>query len=1154
MKKYIIFVSICLLILAGFIFEGQARIAPAASSAVNVMMEKQLDLGDAKVTPLPQPIIDKYLELNKTRRPGDGRFDPNFYKKYLDMGGIAVMASDKVQDAAFYEAKYLASHMLANRNDILDAMAKRNTRLVIIAFEEEVSEVPEYYIADPNRARRQNQRVRGYGGDTLTSFGEENLLTYPGDRYRSENIMIHEYGHCIDGNLRRMDPNWGSELDSIFKDARSRGLWDNTYSASNAAEYWAEGVQAYFDCCARSRTGQPDSVHNQVGNRKDLIEYDPNLCKFIDKTLGPQEWRYTRYDVRHPEGPVETRGVGTSRRGNSSAASARGRGMDANSMGRRGRRGTVNSNRPVGVTNTSAVNQLQFPYFEEIEKLMSSPPSEASAARAERNLAMDVNSAGARRERAMDANSAGRQGRRGTGDPNRARARRGMQRAPNTSTDSLPRGVVISPIPQEIFNSYDFNDQKSIAYYKKMICAQGVPITCSGKVSDAALIRANELFNMLLAGRPDVVKDMVARRTRLLIIGANELVSDVPDYYIADPVRAAYQNERVRGYGGNTTSFGEENVLCLPIDRYDEESIMIHEFGGHCIDSSLSRIDPNFRPRLNRLFNEAIARGQYKLTYAGTNASEYWAEAVQEYFDGNRANNWNHNFVRTREQLQEYDPNLAKLVKEMFNLSPVQDWRYQPLHKQPLVTTPPEDIKLDKFYTKYLYCRSLPIIGSKNASDDAMYQTNEYIRRMLTFRHDILKAMIDQGLQFIVLGDNEKITDLPEFKGTNITGRIYFKFTKENSRFVVGKEYILTPDKIGENLVVREFAKAIPLLVGSRPFDPNFARQQKQQYELYGVVRVDENFNNKLNELYKSAIAKGLWKGTPAAASMADYFAEGTQSWFDCNGKCVDTSKRAINTRDELQKYDPELASFLQDTYKHMIHEQADWRAPFAVKEKIEAKDYIEKLRSRTKSLESFQCRLEYMFEQPVFETKTLQKGEMFYLKEGKKSFLRINFTSRKEDTGKEEKFQDEYIFDGTYLTRIDYQVKEVKHYQQVKEGEPVDAFDLIAKNFPIVGFSKIEELEKNYNITAEQDSKQKNFVVLNLSPKPDSKNKDYKSISLWMDTSLELPSKIVAKNSDDDIYTISFFDPKVNQKIDKKVFEYKVPKGFTEVTEKLEK
>ncbi|MBN1359104.1 MAG: hypothetical protein JW993_00860 [Sedimentisphaerales bacterium] len=279
------------------IWMGSILLLATVAWADSGAQEQPLDLGNALVSPLPQPIIEKFERI-------DRRFDPNFYKKYLDVGGIAVMGSDKVADEAFYEVRYLTSHVLSKRKDILDSMASRNTRLIIIAFEEEVSEVPEYYRSDPAAAAQQNRRVRGYGGATLTSFGEENLLCLPGDRYRTESIMIHEFGHCIDGNLRRIDPNWRRDLAQVYEDARRRGLWDRTYAATNAAEYWAEGIQDYFDTNKRSRSGQPDGVHNHVGNREELKAYDPNLYNFIEKTIGPIEWRYTRYEVRHPQDPV----------------------------------------------------------------------------------------------------------------------------------------------------------------------------------------------------------------------------------------------------------------------------------------------------------------------------------------------------------------------------------------------------------------------------------------------------------------------------------------------------------------------------------------------------------------------------------------------------------------------------------------------------------------------------------------------------------------------------------------------------------------------------------------------------------------------------------------------------------------------------------
>jgi hypothetical protein len=115
-------------------------------------------------------------------------------------------------------------------------------------------------------------------------------------------------------------------------------------------------------------------------------------------------------------------------------------------------------------------------------------------------------------------------------------------------------------------------------------------------VEDLALQRTWEIVTHLLAGRPDVLRAMADNGTRLIIIGKDQVYTDMPEY--RNHPNPAYQNERVRGTGGfDVTSFGEENLLNLPLDRYDDESIGVHEFC-HTIDSALSRIDQTWRGRL----------------------------------------------------------------------------------------------------------------------------------------------------------------------------------------------------------------------------------------------------------------------------------------------------------------------------------------------------------------------------------------------------------------------------------------------------------------------------------------------------------------------------------------------------------------------------
>jgi hypothetical protein len=88
----------------------------------------------------------------------------------------------------------------------------------------------------------------------------------------------------------KTDPAFAVDLRAAFKDARAKGLWDKTYSATNSAEYWAEGVQMYFDC-ARSAS-PPNGVHNEICNREGLKHYDRPLYDLLDREFGSNPWRY----------------------------------------------------------------------------------------------------------------------------------------------------------------------------------------------------------------------------------------------------------------------------------------------------------------------------------------------------------------------------------------------------------------------------------------------------------------------------------------------------------------------------------------------------------------------------------------------------------------------------------------------------------------------------------------------------------------------------------------------------------------------------------------------------------------------------------------------------------------------------------------------
>ena len=231
----------------------------------------------AQVTGVPKAVCKRY------------NLDTDFYKKHVDYKGLSILGSAKVSDSALLEARYLISQMLREREDILKAMVERGCRFMVMAPTEMTTDVPEQRRMKNDPKTDWDKRARGLGG-RLSSCGEENLLNLKGDRYPRENILIHEFNHAVHQyGLSRVDPSFDDRLRRAYEKAMADGLWKGTYLAINHSEYWAEGVQAYFDCM-RPQFG--------ANTREKLKKYDPGLFTLVDEVYEQSKFRYVRYDKR----------------------------------------------------------------------------------------------------------------------------------------------------------------------------------------------------------------------------------------------------------------------------------------------------------------------------------------------------------------------------------------------------------------------------------------------------------------------------------------------------------------------------------------------------------------------------------------------------------------------------------------------------------------------------------------------------------------------------------------------------------------------------------------------------------------------------------------------------------------------------------------
>ena len=240
----------------------------------------------------------------KITKPPKALNVPVQHTKFISAGGFPIVAGPSVSDYALREAAFWVNQLLVARPDAKAAMIKSGTRLCIIGVNQFTCDLPEFAelgtgndIDGVNPRDWWDARARGTGGsesDPYCSVGEENILGYKGDPYAKESILIHEFAHSI--HLRGMnavDPTFDARVKQAYRGALAAGLWKGKYAAVSHAEYFAEGVQSWFD-----NNRENDHDHNHVNTRAELLAYDPKLAELCREVFKDTEIRYTKPAMR----------------------------------------------------------------------------------------------------------------------------------------------------------------------------------------------------------------------------------------------------------------------------------------------------------------------------------------------------------------------------------------------------------------------------------------------------------------------------------------------------------------------------------------------------------------------------------------------------------------------------------------------------------------------------------------------------------------------------------------------------------------------------------------------------------------------------------------------------------------------------------------
>jgi len=239
-----------------------------------------------------------------TRRPSGGfgcaggvksypRSLPNshYYRQLCTTSkGLRIVSAGRASRRALERTAFLLSQVTANVDPRVTAsMTARGFRHAVMARypAELTTHLPEHAFLDPGYW---NERARGLGATVAVPLGssaEENALCDSNDRYRGEDITVHEFAHSLHLlGFALVYPSFNRELQGLYNAARAANVWGGShYAMTDFKEYFAEGVQSFFNCNMADSYAPTD--RNQLSRR------DPNLYAFLLRYLGNNTWSHS---------------------------------------------------------------------------------------------------------------------------------------------------------------------------------------------------------------------------------------------------------------------------------------------------------------------------------------------------------------------------------------------------------------------------------------------------------------------------------------------------------------------------------------------------------------------------------------------------------------------------------------------------------------------------------------------------------------------------------------------------------------------------------------------------------------------------------------------------------------------------------------------
>ncbi|MEZ5682256.1 MAG: glycoside hydrolase [Erythrobacter sp.] len=236
-------------------------------------------------------------------------------------------------------------------------------------------------------------------------------------------------------------------------------------------------------------------------------------------------------------------------------------------------------------------------------------------------------------------------------------------------------------------------------------------------------------------------------------------------------------------------------------------------------------------------------------------------------------------------------------------------------------TTPGTPPPGASFYAKQVTARGIPIRSSAKVRDEALFAARDMVRSMFSHRPELAKWLAANDYRVAIIGVEEALLDLPEnahwtkpAKDDPRLTRCELKHYDARIGALSDRQYWDNRARgIGGNRTVGSEEDVLGLPV-SRYYGETIFVHEMGHNALFAVQAVDPALYARVEAAYAHALANDLWLNEYTTTTMQEYFAEGTQFWFDSNKLQAFDGRQILNHQD-LAAYDPQLYAVLGDTY-----------------------------------------------------------------------------------------------------------------------------------------------------------------------------------------------------------------------------------------------